>query len=104
MESPEGSLELNYNEKDQISELMIDKYHLTYEYNQFGYPIKMILKDKGEMAINYDDNHSIIDIKTELFDQSLDENNLTSYVSESMALLIKRVKEGSIKSYPRWVW
>lgn len=104
METPDGTVKMKYNEKGQVKELIIDKYHLYYEYKQSINPTKIIVVGKGEIRITYDDNHNIENSKTVLYDKNITEQKIALDVSQSMALLLKRVTEGSIKNYPKWIW
>lgn len=104
LKSPQGTIELKYNKKEQIKELIIDKYHLYYEYGKSDRPTKITVLGKGEMHITYDENHNIESTKTVLYNKSTTEHKIALDVSRAMALLIKRVAEGSIKNYPMWIW
>lgn len=104
MKTPNGTIELKYNEKDQIKELIIDKYHLYYEYGKSDRPTKITVLGKGEMHITYDENDNIKSTKTILYNKNTTEHIIALDVSQAMALLIKRVAEGSIKNYPKWIW
>ena len=56
------------------------------------------------MRVTYDENDNIKNTKTVLYKKNTTEHQIVLDVSQAMALLMKRVAEGSIKSYPKWIW
>jgi len=102
--SPQGTVELSYNEHSWIKEMKIDKHHLQFEYNKHGQPTKIIAVGKGEVITTYDDKHEIKNVKNVFYDNTIDVHDIALDVTRAMTLLIQRTSEGAIKNYPGWVW
>ncbi len=103
IDSPEGSLEILYDKKAQIKDMIIDTHHLQYEYNKLGKPIKITLVGKGKVLVSYLPNGDIDEVQTIPLNDTIKEHTISIQVTRAMSVLLDRVSKGSIKTYPSWI-
>lgn len=88
--TPEGFVEVFYDNKNNIAEIKIDNYHIKNEYNTHRQPTKIILVGKGEITTVYNRNHEIVSVKATPYYDSITEHVLRSEIHEAMSILTQR--------------
>ena len=102
--SPEGLIEIFYDEYNNIKEMTIDRYHMKYEHNQNGQPTKITSVGKGEIITSYDDKGEIENIKYVPIKEGVASHSIAQDITRAMSSLLERASKGNIKKYPYWLW
>ena len=101
--SPNGSVEILYDERHNVKEMKLDEYYTKYEYDKNDQPIKVILVGIGELITSYDSEGEIEDVKYVPLDKSVSTYQMTEKITHIMELLVQRATAGSIQKYPYWL-
>ena len=97
------SISIKYNKDQKISHLKTGSMESSYEYNNKGQMIRIILKDMGEINVTYTNDNEISETKTKLYNDKATSHELALGVTRAMQYILKIAKEQKLKSYPRWV-
>ena len=100
---PKDTIELKYNQKGQIIELISKEHHIIYEYLSLDKPGRIILPGKGEITMTYAANGEIKKSETKVYNKDISDFKITLSITQAMQFLLSSISLGSIKNYPDWV-
>ena len=87
----EDQLELRYNWKNQITEMIVtDRYHLTFKYNALGKPTEISLKGEGSINVEYDRYGEIKNVESEAG------HEMSLKVTQAFQTLLAKVKPAGV--------
>ena len=101
--SPEGSVELLYDEYHNVKEMKLDNYYIKYEYHKSDKPTKIILVGNGEINTFYNKKGEIESVKYIPFKNGISSYDMAQKISKITELLLQRASAGSIQKYPYWL-
>lgn len=100
---PKDTIELKYNQKGHIIEMISKEHHMIYEYLSLDEPSKIIVPGKGEINIGYDANGEIKRSDVIVYNKNTDDYTIALSITQAMQFLLSSVSKGSIENYPAWI-